>query len=133
MTRHEIRLEHGRWSVTCFIGYHADADTDEISRALEGIGCTGQALLEARRHLAKDSEDRGLTYSNVRGRESVVAVGRSGDLASGINTIAHELLHTLRHLNILCLQVGYDIGKSQHTFVFFCCHCFLGLTIVLTI
>lgn len=62
MTRHEIRLEHGRWSVTCFIGYHADADTDEISRALEGMGCTGEALLEARRHLAKDSEDRGLLF-----------------------------------------------------------------------
>lgn len=106
MTRHEIRLEHGRWSVTCFIGYHADADTDEISRALEGMGCTGEALLEAQRHLAKDSEDRGLTYSNVRGRESVVAVGRSGDLASGINTIAHELLHVVQHV---CEQDGISM------------------------
>lgn len=110
MTWHEIQLEHGRWSVTCFIGYHADADTDEISRALEGIGCTGQALLEARRHLAKDSENRGLTYSNVRGRESVVAVGRSGDLASGINTIAHELLHVVQHV---CEQDGISMTGEE--------------------
>ena len=110
MTRHEIRLEHGRWSVTCFIGYHADADTDEISRALEGIGCTGQALLEARRHLAKDSENRGLTYSNVRGRESVVAVGQSGDLTSGINTIAHELLHVVQHV---CEQDGISMTGEE--------------------
>ena len=96
--------------MTCFIGYHADADTDEISRALEGIGCTGQALLEARRHLAKDSEDRGLTYSNVRGRESVVAVGRSGDLASGINTIAHELLHVVQHV---CEQDGISMTGEE--------------------
>ena len=110
MTRHEIRLEHGRWSVTCFIGYHADADTDEISRALEGMGCTGEALLEAQRHLAKDSEDRGLTYSNVRGRESVVAVGRSGDHASGINTIAHELLHVVQHV---CEQDGISMTGEE--------------------
>ena len=114
MTRHEIRLEHGRWSVTCFIGYHANADTDEISRALEGIGCTGEALLEARRHLAKDSEDRGLTYSNVRGRESVVAVGRSGDLASGINTIAHELLHVVQHV---CEQDGISMTGEEACYI----------------
>lgn len=114
MTRHEIRLEHGRWSVTCFIGYHADADTDEISRALEDIGCTGEALLEARRHLAKDSEDRGLTYSNVRGRESVVAVGRSGDLASGINTIAHELLHVVQHV---CEQDGISMTGEEACYI----------------
>ena len=36
-------------------------------------------------------------------------------------------LHVLRKLHVLCLQVGYNIGKSQHTFVFFCFHCFLGL------
>lgn len=114
MTRHEIRLEHGRWSVTCFIGYHADADTDEISRALEGIGCTGQALLEARRHLAKDSENRGLTYSNVRGRESVVAVGRSGDLASGVNTITHELLHVVQHV---CEQDGISMTGEDACYI----------------
>lgn len=114
MTRHEIRLEHGRWSVTCFIGYHADADTDEISRALEGIGCTGEALLEARRHLAKDSEDRGLTYSNVRGRKSVVAVGRSGDLASGVNTITHELLHVVQHV---CEHDGISMTSEEACYI----------------
>lgn len=114
MTRSEIRLEHGRWCVTCFIGYHADADTDEISRALEGMGCTGEALLEARRHLAKDSEDRGLTYSNVRGRESVVAVGRSGDLASGVNTIAHELLHVVQHV---CEQDGISMTGEEACYI----------------
>lgn len=114
MTRHEIRLEHGRWSVTCFIGYHADADTDEISRALEDMGCTGEALLEARRHLAKDSENRGLTYSNVGGRESVVAVGRSGDLASGVNTIAHELLHVVQHV---CEQDGISMTGEEACYI----------------
>lgn len=114
MTRGEIRLEHGRWSVTCFIGYHADADTDEISRALEGIGCTGEALLEARRHLAKDSEDRGLTYSNVRERESVVAVGRSPSRASMANTIGHELLHVVAHV---CGNEGIGMQGEEPCYV----------------
>lgn len=114
MTRHEIRLEHGRWSVTCFIGYHADADTDEISRALEGIGCTGEALLEARRHLAKDSEDRGLTYSNVRLRQSVVAIGRSPSQASMANTIGHELFHVVAHV---CGNDGIDMQEEEPCYV----------------
>lgn len=113
MTRNEVILDRYEWGVTCFIGYDEE-DVDEICDALEGIGCEGDALFEARRHLAKDSEDRGLTYSNVRERESVVAVGRSGDLASGINTIAHELLHVVQHV---CEQDGISMTGEEACYI----------------
>lgn len=113
MTRSEITLDRYEWGVTCFIGYDEE-DVDEICNALEVIGCEVDALLEARRHLAKDSENRGLTYSNVRGRESVVAVGRSGDLASGVNTIAHELLHVVQHV---CEQDGISMTGEEACYI----------------
>lgn len=113
MTRSEITLDRYEWGVTCFIGYDEE-DVDEICNALEVIGCEVDALLEARRHLAKDSEDRGLTYSNVRGRESVVAVGRSGDLASGVNTITHELLHVVQHV---CEQDGISMTGEEACYI----------------
>lgn len=113
MTRSEITLDRYEWGVTCFIGYDEE-DVDEICNALEVIGCEVDVLLEARRHLAKDSDERGLTYSNVRGRESVVAVGRSGDLASGVNTIAHELLHVVQHV---CEQDGISMTGEEACYI----------------
>uniref|UniRef100_UPI0040283E1D hypothetical protein n=1 Tax=Prevotella sp. TaxID=59823 RepID=UPI0040283E1D len=90
-------MEQYRWSVMCFIGYTAD-DTDEICYALEVIGCNGHALESASKHLSLASEERGLTYSNVGTRESVVAVGASDNKGNLVNTIGHELLHVVAHI-----------------------------------
>ena len=109
MTRREIRLERYGWSVTCFIGYTL-GDAEEICQALENIGCTGNALTEAYGHLSRDSGDRGLTYSNVRERRSVVAVGKSTDRASMANTVGHELLHVVAHI---CETDGIEMQGEE--------------------
>lgn len=113
MTRDEITLDRCEWSVTCFIGYDEE-DVDEICDTLEGIGCDGDALLEARRHLAKDSDERGLTYSNVRLRRSVVAIGRSPSRASMANTIGHELFHVVAHV---CGNDGIGMQGEEPCYV----------------
>lgn len=113
MTRSEISLGRYEWSVTCFIGYDEE-DVDEICNALEVIGCEVDALLEARRHLAKDSDERGLTYSNVRLRQSVVAIGRSPSHASMANTIGHELFHVVAHV---CGSDGIDIQSEEPCYI----------------
>ena len=93
----EIQLERYGWSVMCFIGYTND-NTNEICRALESMACEGNALNSAYEHLSKDSGDRGLTYSNVKERRSVVAIGKSQSNASIVNTIGHELFHVVEHI-----------------------------------
>lgn len=113
MTRSEITLDRYEWGVTCFIGYDEE-DVDEICNALEVIGCEVDALLEARRHLAKDSDERGLTYSNVRLRQSVVAIGRSPSQASIANTIGHELFHVVAHV---CGSDGIDIQSEEPCYI----------------
>lgn len=113
MTRSEITLDRYEWSVTCFIGYDEE-DVNEICDALEEIGCEYDALFEARRHLAKDSDERGLTYSNVRLRQSVVAIGRSPSQASIANTIGHELFHVVAHV---CSNEGIDMQSEEPCYI----------------
>lgn len=113
MTRDEISLDKRGWGVTCFIGYDEE-DVGEICNALEGIGCDGDALAEARKHLMRESDDRGLTYSNVRLRHSVVVIGRSSSRASMANTIGHELLHVAQHM---CERDGMDMHGEEPCYI----------------
>lgn len=113
MTRSGIVLDRYEWGVTCFIGYDEE-DVDEICNTLEVIGCEGDALFEARRHLSKDCDKRGLTYSNVRLRQSVVAIGRSPSHASMANTIGHELFHVVAHV---CGSDGIDIQSEEPCYI----------------
>lgn len=109
MIKSEIHLDQYRWSITCFIGYTSD-DTDEICHALENIGCNDHSLESAYRHLSLSSDERGLTYSNVGKRESVVAVGASDNKGNLVNTIGHELLHVVAHI---CDNDGIEM-QSEH-------------------
>lgn len=70
--------------------------------------------MEAYGHLSKDSGDRGLTYSNVRERRSVVAVGKSLDRASIMNTIGHELLHVVAHI---CNNDEIDMQSEEPCYI----------------
>ena len=109
MIKSEIHLEKYEWSVLCFIGYTAD-NTYEICHALENIGCNGHSLESAYMHLSLSSDERGLTYSNVGKRESVVAVGASDNKGNLVNTIGHELLHVVAHI---CDNDGIEM-QSEH-------------------
>ena len=109
MMRRVIHLPKYEWSILCFIGYQP-YDADEICYALFDIGCNGSPLLEAYEHLNKESEDRGLTYSNLAERRSVLAVGKCESDSSIINTIGHELLHVVAHA---CEQDGIDMFSEE--------------------
>lgn len=113
MIMRKIHLEQYRWSITCFIGYTAN-DTDKICHALENIGCNGHSLESAYRHLSLSSDERGLTYSNVGKRESVVAVGASDNKGSLVNTIGHELFHVVAHI---CDNDGIEMQSEQPCYI----------------
>ena len=85
-------------------------DADEICHALSDIGCNGNPLSEAYEHLTKESVDRGLTYSNLSERRSVLAIGKCESDGSIINTIGHELLHVVAHI---CEQDGIDMLSEE--------------------
>ena len=113
MMRREIYLPKHEWSIVCFIGYHPH-DADEICHALSYIGCNGNPLSEAYEHLTKESKDRGLTYSNLLERRSVLAIGECESDGSIINTIGHELLHVVSHI---CEQDGIDMLSEEPCYI----------------
>ena len=113
MMRREIYLPKHEWSIVCFIGYHPH-DADEICHALSDIGCNGNPLSEAYEHLTKESKDRGLTYSNLSERRSVLAIGECESDDSIINTIGHELLHVVSHI---CEQDGIDMLSEEPCYI----------------
>ena len=60
--------------------------------------------------LPKQRADRGLTYSNLAERRSVLAIGECESDGSIINTIGHELLHVVAHI---CEQDGIDMLSEE--------------------
>ena len=108
-----IQLPKYDWSIVCFIGYQPP-DADEICHALSDIGCNGNPLSEAYKHLSLSSGDRGLTYSNLSERRSVLAIGKCESDGSIINTIGHELLHVVAHI---CEQDGIDMLSEEPCYI----------------
>lgn len=103
MMRRVIQLPKYDWSIVCFIGYQP-SDADEICHALSDICCNGNPLMEAYEHLTKESEDRGLTYSNLSERKSVLAIGECESDGSIINTIG-------------CEQDGIDMMSEEPCYI----------------
>lgn len=60
--------------------------------------------------VTNESADRGLTYSNLSERRSVLAIGECEADGSIINTIGHELLHVVAHI---CEQDGIDMMSEE--------------------
>lgn len=95
------------------MGYTA-ADAVCLCQQLADMGCRGDALREAYGHLTEGGGGHGLTYSNVNGRRSVVAVGFSEDRAEMANTVGHELLHVVAHI---CGTDGIDMGGEEPCYI----------------
>lgn len=89
-------------------------DADEIWHALSDIGCSGNTLSEAYEHLSLSSGDSKLTYSNLSGRRSVLAVWKCESDSSIINTIWNELLHVVAHI---CEQDGIDMMSEEQRYM----------------
>lgn len=109
MTEHEIHLDNYGWTVRCFLGYRRE-DSVCLCQALSEIGCKDDALRGAYAHFMGGSESSGLTYSNVRKRVSVLAVGHDDDKGSMVNTMGHELLHVVAHV---CEEYGIDMLSEE--------------------
>lgn len=104
-----VPLPQRSWLVRVYIAYQP-SDVPEICHSLASIGCNQEALAEARHHLSGSSNDKGLTYSNLAERISVVAVGQSLHQSGTINTLSHELLHVVSHI---CERDGINMHSEE--------------------
>lgn len=129
----EFYLEDFYWNVKAF--YVVDnVPTDYILDELVKIGCTKTDLDAAKFLLNNESKDKGLTYSNLVERESIIVIGETSCPAEFQHTFDHEKLHLAMHIGKyfhinpysedLAYLVG-DIGLEMFPVAkkFLCEHC----------
>lgn len=103
-----LREENGNYKSSAMMSQIVGQSLAPVNAALAGLQSEVNAI-KCAQHLSKPSTDRGLTYSNLAERRSVLAIG-SSQTASTINTIGHELLHVVAHI---CEQDNIDMFSEE--------------------
>lgn len=139
MIKQNFYLEDWDWYVTVY--YAVDTlYMDDILGELEEIGCSEKKLDEIAESLAKQQYNTGLTYSNLKGRCSVMVIGLTSTPAQFQNTFDHEKGHLAMHIcevdkiDPFSEEYQYltgDIGQSMFPVAkrFLCEYCRINLKV----
>lgn len=126
-------LENWDWYVTVF--YAVDTYyLDDILGALEEIGCSERGIKKAEDAFGNGAYNTGLTYSNLKGRCSVIVIGLTSSTSEFQNTFDHEKGHLAMHIcetdeiDPFSEEYQYltgEIGKAMFPIAknFLCVHC----------
>lgn len=129
----EFRLENWNWFVRVF--YVVDyIPIDFLIEELKGIGCNEKDIESAISVLASGEDNRGITFSNDKDRESIIVIGETTCPAQFSNSFDHEKLHLAMHIarvddiNPFSEELAYLAGEiGMETFPvakqFLCEHC----------
>ena len=111
---------------------------NEILGNLEEIGCSDEKVDEIAEKLASQQYNTGLTYSNLKGRCSVIVIGLTSTPAEFQNTFDHEKGHLAMHIaevdgiDPFSEEFQYltgEIGQCMFPIAkrFMCVHCRINL------
>lgn len=93
----EFTLTKWDWRVRVF--YVVDLiPIDFIIEELYGIGCTEKDVDNAVKVLDSGKDNRGITFSNDKERESIIVIGETSCPAQFSNSFDHEKLHLAMHI-----------------------------------
>lgn len=93
----EFRLENWDWFVKVF--YVVDyIPIDFVIAELEGIGCDQKDIDAAMEVLDSGEDNRGITFSSDKDRESIIVIGETSCPAQFSNSFDHEKLHLTMHI-----------------------------------
>lgn len=97
MTEQEIYLERYDWTV--YVMYDVrSVDAVKVRRRLRDLGCKGVPLEDACNLVLRGEANKGITYSNVGVRKSVVVIGWATSKGEYMNSLSHEFLHVVQHV-----------------------------------
>ena len=129
----EFYLYNFYWTVKVF--YIVDSiPIDYVLEQLTKIGCSGTDLSMAEAVLNNGTDNKGMTYSNTKERESIIIIGSTSCPAEFQHTFDHEKIHLAMHIakyfeidpygEELAYLVG-DIGLEMFPIAkkFLCEHC----------
>ncbi len=97
----DIYIERADWYVKVF--HAVDAMwADEITDYLVHAGCRGENLEDATSQLWSGLPNKGLTYSNLDKRETIMVIGFTSNGQEYWNTLDHEKQHLLQDISVKC-------------------------------
>lgn len=74
-------------------------DAMKVRRYLRDLGCSGIPLEDACNLVLEGEANKGITYSNVDIRKTVVVIGWATSKAEYMNSLSHEMLHVVQHIS----------------------------------
>lgn len=98
MTEQEIYIDRYDWTMHVMYDVHSK-DAMKVRRHLRDLGCRGIPLEDACNLVLEGEANKGVTYSNVDVRKSVVVIGWTTSKAECMNSLSHEMLHVVQHIS----------------------------------
>lgn len=97
MIRQRFKLRKYGWWVYAYYAV-SPYDVAEVYDALVDIGCDKFDLDDAWENLTSKELNSGLTYSNFRGRESVIVISKTSSAEQFAKSWRHEMGHLATHI-----------------------------------
>ena len=84
-----------------FNRFYADTSFNamKVRRYLRDLGCSGIPLEDACNLVLEGEPNKGITYSNVDTRKTVVVIGWATSKEEYMNSLSHEMLHVVQHIS----------------------------------
>lgn len=93
-----VRIDGYGWDARYITDFTCDGLRYAV-KALESIGCEGEAMDRALSNMRMCLFNTGLTYSNKKTKKSVVIVYRTVTTDQFINSLSHETHHLCTHIS----------------------------------
>lgn len=122
MIRQGLYIPDLDWELTVY--YESTSkDADRILHTLSVMGCDDETYFKASKMLDKGDKNCGLTYSNLKAKESVIVLSKTTSDDEFANTWFHEVVHCAVHIaTALGLDyqgetmayIGGDLAAAMH-------------------
>lgn len=113
MISSKVYIDQYDWEFEIF--YAVDCYwAEKIVSKMKQIGAPVKNLLAAYKNMAACKLDRGLTYSNMDDRISIVVIGLTTNQAEFMDSFSHEIRHLTNHI---CRASGIDTYGEESCYL----------------
>ena len=113
MIKQQFHLKDYDWVVTFYFNVSAQ-EFYEVMYHLWMAGCRGHYFVTAWNNVNKGCCNRGLTFSDFVGQQSIVVVGQASSFGELMNSLSHEIHHLSVHI---ASSNGFDLAGEEVCYI----------------